>query len=104
MLKRFHLSGHTEILSIDSNVRILLDATIIDPGSERANKSFHTNDIKYSIYVQVFQRLANTYAYKFPLEVFVLTVFQCTWEQLLWSQNILIYLSLNEKEPVKRED
>ena len=49
MLKKFHLSGHTEILSIDSKVRILLHASIIDPGSERANKSFHTNDmeIKY---------------------------------------------------------
>ena len=45
MLKRFHLSGHTEILSIDSKVRILLRATIIDPGSERANKSFRMNDI-----------------------------------------------------------
>ena len=45
MLKRFQLSGHSEILSIDSKVRILLHATIIDPGSERANKLFHTNDI-----------------------------------------------------------
>lgn len=45
MLKRFHLSGRTDILSIDSKVRILLRTTIIDPGSERANKSFRTNDI-----------------------------------------------------------
>ena len=46
MLKRFHLSGRTEILSIDSKVRILLHATIIDPGKERGNKSIHTNGMK----------------------------------------------------------
>ena len=46
MLKRFQLSGHTEIFSMDSKDRILLHATIIDHGSERANKSIHTNDMK----------------------------------------------------------